>query len=193
VAHVNRVSPFSALKSRKVGCFNFVTVDLINLYSDDGSEAESSAAKSSLIVSRAASSSVSSSWAIPVSRLLRSRRTFTANSGARTRQQDDSSTNFRKTAQQEPENTTAQPRVTPPSLTPPSIVSEGNESPRPGQPTPNDNELDLVVATNPASPVAATGAVALSDSETRLQSVLKESKVFRMQVGLCQGNAALIQ
>jgi hypothetical protein len=67
-------------------------------------------------VSRAASSSVSSSWAIPVSRLLRSRRTFTANSGARTRQQDDSSTKFRKTAQQEPENTTAQPRVTPPSF-----------------------------------------------------------------------------
>ncbi len=144
-------------------------------------------------MSRAASSSVSSSWAIPVSRLLRSRRTFTANSGARIRQQNDSSTKFRKTAQQEPENTTAQPRVTPPSLTRPSIASEGTESPRPGQPTPNNNELDLLVATNPASPVAATGAVTLSDSETRLQSVLKESKAFRMQVGLCQDNAALIQ
>jgi hypothetical protein len=64
--------PFSALKSRKVRCLNFVTVDLINPFSDYGSGVESPAAKSSLIVSRVASSSVSSSWAIPVSRLLRS-------------------------------------------------------------------------------------------------------------------------
>jgi hypothetical protein len=173
-----------------------VAVDLINPYSDYGSEAESSAAKSSLIVSRAASSSLPSSWAIPVSWLLRSIEELSPPIPAqepvnRTITQQNSVT---KTSQQEPENTTAQPLVTPSSLTPPSIASEGTESPRPGQPTPNDNELDLLVATSHASPAAAIGAVALSDLETRLQSVLKESKAIRMrQVGQCKGNAAIIQ
>jgi hypothetical protein len=64
---------FSALKSRKVGYARFVTADLINPYSDYGSETESPAADSGLIVSGAASSAARSSWAIlPVSRLLRS-------------------------------------------------------------------------------------------------------------------------
>ena len=88
----------------------FVTVDLINAYSDYRSGVDSPATKSSLIVSRAASS-VSSSWAIPVSRLLRSIEGLRPpiperETDSRTTAQQDSVT---KAAQQEPENTTAQP------------------------------------------------------------------------------------
>ena len=45
------LSTFSALRSRKVRYLSFVTVDLINHYSDYGSTVESPASKSSLIVS----------------------------------------------------------------------------------------------------------------------------------------------
>jgi hypothetical protein len=160
-----------------------VTVDLINQYSDYGSGAASPAADSSLIVSRAASSSVASSWAIPVGRLLRSIEGLAPPIPA---QEADNRTTAQqnsvpKTAQQEPENMTAQPLVTPPALTPPSIASGGTESPRPEQSTPSDKDFDLLVATNPASPIAATGAVAVNDIETRLQSVLKETKAIRMK------------
>jgi hypothetical protein len=134
-------------------------------------------------VSRAASSSVASSWAIPVGRLLRSIEGLAPPIPA---QEADNRTTAQqnsvpKTAQQEPENMTAQPLVTPPALTPPSIASGGTESPRPEQSTPSDKDFDLLVATNPASPIAATGAVAVNDIETRLQSVLKETKAIRMK------------
>jgi hypothetical protein len=63
--------PFSALKSRKVKCLLFVTVELINPFSDYGSEVDSPAGKSNLIVSRV-ESSVLLSWKYSVLRLLRS-------------------------------------------------------------------------------------------------------------------------
>ncbi len=50
--------PFSDLRSRPVGAFTFVTIELVNPYSDYGSECHSPASDRSLIVS-------SSSWAIP--------------------------------------------------------------------------------------------------------------------------------
>jgi hypothetical protein len=120
--------PFSALKSRKVRCFHSMTVDLISSTPLRIVEAgvESPAAKSSLIVSRAAPS-LSSSWAIPVSRLLRSIKGRAPQLPVqepenRTTAQHDSST---KTAQQEPENqyssTTGDPTL--------SITSEGTEAP----------------------------------------------------------------
>jgi hypothetical protein len=79
---------FSTLKSRKVGYARFATVDLI--YSDYGSETESPA-DSSLIVSGAASSAAAGRGP-SLGRLLRSIEKLAPNSGARTRQKDDSST-----------------------------------------------------------------------------------------------------
>jgi hypothetical protein len=60
----SKKAPFSDLRSRMFGGFNFVTIGRINLYSDYGNECDSPASDRSLIVSS------SSSWAIPSGRLL---------------------------------------------------------------------------------------------------------------------------
>jgi hypothetical protein len=61
--------PYSNLRPRRVRNFTFVTVGVINPFSDYRSEVATPTADSRLIVS---SSSSSSSWAIPVRQLLRS-------------------------------------------------------------------------------------------------------------------------
>jgi hypothetical protein len=88
--------PYSHIRTRRIQTFTFVTVGLINPFSDYGSEVESPAKDSSLIVS----SPSSPSWAIPVGQLLRS------------------INDHRTLMQQEPKKTTAE------LVMPPSIVSK---------------------------------------------------------------------
>jgi hypothetical protein len=88
--------PYSHIRTRRIQKFTFVTVGLINPFSDYGSEVESPAKDSSLIVS----SPSSPSWAIPVGQLLRS------------------INDHRTLMQQEPKKTTAE------LVMPPSIVSK---------------------------------------------------------------------
>jgi hypothetical protein len=84
----------------------------------------------------------------------------------KTKAQEDSAT---KAAEQESKKTTA-------LVTPPSFASEGSESPPPGQPTPRDNQIDLLVATEPTSPAAATATDPLMGLGGRLQFMLEESR-----------------
>jgi hypothetical protein len=152
--------PFSDLRSRKLGGFNFVTIAPMNPYSDYGTETMSPN-DSSLIVS----SALESSWVKPSKLLLHSIEELLVTPISIYQQEQK---------QQEPENTAAQ-LVTPASMPLPSVASDRTESPRRGKQTPatsSDDPLLQFVATNPASPDVATGAVTEREVDGGLVSLV---------------------
>jgi hypothetical protein len=177
--------PFSALRYGKIGAFNFVTIELSNPFSDYGSQIQGPA--TALVVS-------SSSWAIPSRRLLRSIEERVPPIPLKLPTPTPIPAVQQPTLKQQESEHTKVPLVTLPSITPPpSIASERTESPRLGQQTLGDSQLELV-ATNPINRAVATaGLVPQSQVDGQVESMLDDSKALRKDADVDKGNADILK